>query len=269
MDQVTIPVIVVDAAPGAHLEARLEMALRLADEYDSSLTAVCAAWPASIAMSEIVAPVSPLAQEQALRDRVYEARQIFDRLTRHSTEKARWYGSVANPSIALGQQALLADLVITGVAGVMDLAVADPVALASQTGTPVLRVRRHGASETGRSRILVGWKDGRDARSALRAALPFLHSAERALLVGVGPEVQIECLREVEGYLGRHGLTVSTMAVDAEGRSPATVLNDIARDEGCNLVVAGARSQGRWKEKLFGGVTEEMLKANVTWLLAN
>ena len=65
-------------------------------------------------------------------------------------------------------------------------------------------------------RILIAWKDTREARRAVQSALPFLQQAEHVTLVEVAEnllEAQAQAhLADVEAYLSRHGIEVGVKA---------------------------------------------------------
>lgn len=73
--------------------------------------------------------------------------------------------------------------------------------------------------------------------------------------------------------MGRSGPAIGraearTQHVEEPGKAPAAIL--LARSEGHDLVVAGARADGRLKERIFGRITDDMLAAGeIAWLLAN
>ncbi|MGE8136361.1 hypothetical protein ACQKO5_22460, partial [Novosphingobium subterraneum] len=73
----------------------------------------------------------------------------------------------------------------------------------------------------------------------------------------------------VQRYLAAHGLDARRQHLPASGRSEASVIAEYAENEGVDFLVAGGRAQGRWKERVFGGVTQDLLKTDITWVLAN
>ena len=242
----TLSNLVVDATPDRDLEWRLRLALQVAAAYGGDLLAVCSAWPGGITLSEVIThtPLGSHAKEQELRNSIASAKLVFDRLTKDSAVNTEWCASIADPAVALHDHALLADLVILGAPDAAGEAHVDPVELAGRSGAPVLRLGASAATAPF-ANVLIGWKARREARCALRAALPILHQAERIVLVGVGDEAAVAALSAVRDYLAGCGLQVEVMSVEDDAGAPASMLAAIARREGCQLIVAGARSRGR------------------------
>lgn len=261
--------IVVDATPDLRGEQRIRIAMQIARERGGSLTAVCSAWPRSASPAEALTPSSlhMMTEEQKLREALSEMRSTFDRLAQDAPERMNWCDGIADPHVTLSKEGVLADLIVMGVAGASKLAQADPVDVAFTTGAAVLRLSTK-PSQIFR-RALIGWKDGREAGCALRAALPFLRQAEAITVLGVGETVTADCLEAVQRYLAAHGLGVQHAHLPASGQSEASVIAQYAENEGVDLLVAGAHAQGRWKERIFGGVTQDLLQTDITWLLAN
>jgi nucleotide-binding universal stress UspA family protein len=110
---------------------------------------------------------------------------------------------------------------------------------------------------------LVGWKDTREARRAIRDALPFLYRAKRVTVIAICESDQKEAARhqvdDVVVYLARH-------KVRAEGRvetrlmgSGADQITGFAENEGADLLVTGAYGHSRLNEWVFGGMTHDLL----------
>jgi nucleotide-binding universal stress UspA family protein len=123
-------------------------------------------------------------------------------------------------------------------------------------------------------RVVIGWKDSREARRALQDSLPLLHEAKFVAVVEVC-EKGIEAIArrrvdDVAGYLTRHRISVgSVLAAHAEG-SVADELLRVAKAEGADLIVTGAYGHSRLGEWIFGGVTRDLLASSpVCCLLAN
>lgn len=262
--------LVVDATPDCDVEWRLRSALQLATEYRGELSAVCSAWPDGFSIAEVIAhsPIQASSQERELRSRIVATKAIFDRLAEESAVSTQWCESIADPGIAMRDHALFADLVVMGTSEASGCAHAPPIEVAGRSGAPVLRLGTAPVPTLFRS-VLIAWKDRREARYALRAALPILQQSQRVVLVGVGEEAPFARLSVVLEYLSSYGIDALAMNVEDDG-PVASVLAAIARREECQLVVAGARSRGRWKERIFGGVTQDLTATtDFHWLLAN
>jgi nucleotide-binding universal stress UspA family protein len=121
-------------------------------------------------------------------------------------------------------------------------------------------------------RILIGWKDSREARRALRDSLPLLHEAKSVAIVEVCDDSMEALARrhveDVARYLTRHRISVGSATAAAAKHGVADHLIDLARVEGADLIVTGA--SGRLGEWIFGGVTRELLTSSpVCCLMSN
>ncbi|AIT82347.1 MULTISPECIES: universal stress protein [Sphingomonadaceae] len=192
----------------------------------------------------------------------------FDRLARGNAIDTQWCDGISHPSAAILDHALLADLVIMSVPPASSFAHADPLEIAARSGAPVLRLGSN-FETTSFQKILIGWMDSREARCALRAALPFLQRAGEVVLAGVGEGVSSARLAEAGEYLSIREVGAQILHIESSETAARTVLADLARRENFHLVVAGARFHGLWRERLFGGVTRDFIAVpNINWLLA-
>jgi nucleotide-binding universal stress UspA family protein len=138
----------------------------------------------------------------------------------------------------------------------------DPGSVIVHAGRPVLLVPSGVDALQGR-RILIGWKDTREARRAIWDALPLLRQAEDVLAVHVGERGgQIGGGSNVEDaaqYLARHEIRIRTR-IEAEAKdSIAGELIRSAKDHGADLIVTGGYGHSRLGEFIFGGVTRELI----------
>jgi nucleotide-binding universal stress UspA family protein len=116
------------------------------------------------------------------------------------------------------------------------------------------------------ARIIVGWKDTREARRALRDALPFLQRAKAVTIVEFADEETEARARaraaDVTRYLARHKVQVGHSIVAHTKGSVADELIRLAEVEGADLIVAGAYGHSRLGEWAFGGVTRDLLASS-------
>src|SRR3974390_2367725 len=97
--------------------------------------------------------------------------------------KVAWRGMLDLPTEALAREARCADLVVVRrTRSSMDVYSAlDPGGPILKAGRPVLIVP-DGVSSLRAEHVVIGWKDGREARRAVQDALPFLHEATRVII---------------------------------------------------------------------------------------
>ncbi|GJD49049.1 hypothetical protein OPKNFCMD_1778 [Methylobacterium crusticola] len=164
----------------------------------------------------------------------------------------------------LTEQARAADLVVVGRQPANDddgwCAGLAPGELILRLGRPVLIVPP-GVAALAAARIVVAWKDTREARRAVRDALPFLAAARSVCIATVGPEAAPDGAEDVADHLARHGVAGLRLARPQAAGSVAQALVALAHREEADLIVAGAYGHSRLRERIFGSVTRQLLAA--------
>jgi nucleotide-binding universal stress UspA family protein len=182
-------------------------------------------------------------------------------------EWVEWRSAIDLPESFVVSQARSADLVIVGQApSPMDICrCLDPGAAVLRTGRPMLVVPP-GVDTLKAERILIGWKDSREARRALRDSLALLHEAKSVAIVEVcddGMEASArQHVEDVARYLTRHRISVGSATSATAKHGVADHLIDLARVEGADLIVSGAYGHSRLGEWIFGGVTRDLLTSS-------
>ncbi len=142
-----------------------------------------------------------------------------------------------------------------------------------RSGRPVLVPTRK-ASKTLGTRVVVAWKDTREAARAVGAALPFLQKAEAVHILGVSEESLSEGaakqIDELARQLRWHGVQAKTKTLPYSLTPPVERLLDEAYKLDADLLVMGGYGHSRFSELVFGGMTREVLKGcEVPLLLAH
>lgn len=184
-----------------------------------------------------------------------------------------WRAYVSTPTRALLDTAHCADLIVTGASATSDTKgrVVDVGELVLGAGRPVLTIA-DGSKEIVTDRIVIGWKNVREARRAVSDALPFLRDAKEVIAITLSegsPENEQSSLDDLVAWLLRHGVTAkSELIQNSEGF--VDVLESKARAYKADLVVAGGYGHSRMREWLFGGMTRDLLAAKtLNRLLSN
>ncbi|WP_281299727.1 MULTISPECIES: universal stress protein [unclassified Iodidimonas] len=129
-----------------------------------------------------------------------------------------------------------------------------------RSGRPLLLAppeRQH--KNPGKS-ILVAWNGRAECARTVAASLPFLHQAERIILLTVDDEhPDRPSLEGLRIYLARHGLTAETRQVHSEQRSVGETIRATVEKEQADLLIMGAFSHSRWREMIVGGVTRDAI----------
>ena len=263
----TIASIMVHVDVDAASEERVAAAADLATRFDALLIGV-AGWPLrqSGGLEQSATEYPP--QEQALQARVIEQLDLlgekFRRLAGANPRGVEWRASYHVPSEFIAAQARSADLVVVGGEPLPGdvYHTFDPGSVILACGRPVLVVPRS-FRRVHASRVLIAWKDTREARRAVRDSLPFLKEAESVVIATVDAPDVLDRAREQIGdvarYLEHHRIAgvrqIAAPANDAESR----VLLRIAEQEKVDFIVAGAYGRSRISEWIFGGVTRQLL----------
>ncbi len=257
----------VDADPTSN--ARVRLAAELADRFAAHLIGISACvlppYPAEGAYF-----VTREVVEQERRDvtaLLARAELSFRAAIPADRSRIEWRSQIELPDVVLATQARAADLVIVGrPQGRIDPTRApDPGGVVLRAGRPVLVVPP-GINSLSGERVIVGWKDAREARRAVNDALPFLQRAAAVTLVEVrDPDSEDEGRRHIEDvaqYLARHDVPVGPKLVSHPTGSVADELVRLARAEGADLIVGGAYGHSRFGEWAFGGVTRDLLASS-------
>jgi nucleotide-binding universal stress UspA family protein len=135
-----------------------------------------------------------------------------------------------------------------------------------QSGRPVLLMPPGQRPARIGERILIGWNAKREAVRAIHDALPFLKAAREVVVATVDAEPSAAGHGEAPGFdiaqhLSRHGVRVEVRNADGLGRTEGAVLLQEAFTRGADMIVMGAYGRSRAEERLFGGVTRELLDA--------
>jgi nucleotide-binding universal stress UspA family protein len=249
---------------GSTAERRVKLAGSLADRFDARLIGV-AAQPCYLPVSGIATACAPglVENEQdRIRDELAQAEAVFRRGAgaRNSIE---WRSAISMPGPFIAEQARAADLIVVSQKVQSDDSAwrfgVSPEELVLTVGRPVLIASPYD-SDFSAQRVIVAWKDTREARRAVSDALPVLKAAEEVFVVAIGDETRRAGLEDVAAYLRRHGIESTTVL---RRDAPAGVADEImkmAEQEQADLIISGAYGYSRMREWMFGGVTRELLK---------
>ena len=175
-----------------------------------------------------------------------------------------WRSNVSYGPLAdfVAAEARCADLIMTCSPG--KAAPGRPVvnagALVLQAGRPVLVVPAS-AEAIKLDKIVICWKDTREARRAVVDSLDLLKLARAVNIVEVTTDDDMpSCrarLQDVVAWLALHGVTADPIATPAASDEKAT-LASIIEERDADLIVAGAYGHSRLHEWVLGGVTRNL-----------
>ncbi len=135
--------------------------------------------------------------------------------------------------------------------------------LVVHAGRPVLGVPNLAIESPVFDRGMIYWKDTLETRRAVADALPLLKKASYVSLVQVvGKDkltVERSQMEAVTSWLERHGVTVEPMVIET-AKSDADALRVVTSEHKPDFGVAGLYSHSRLRERVFGGVSRDMLR---------
>ncbi|MEW6631714.1 MAG: universal stress protein [Pseudomonadota bacterium] len=253
------------------IEPLARAGIQLAKRFDARLIGFCAAdAPLPVTMAPEGAAIAAEIWEESrdeIRRRFKDLHEEFDSLVAGSV-KCEWRDAIENPDHAVVANASVADLIVTGAtegASTGDsYRSADPGSLVLRAGRPVL-VAAHRTADLPTGRIVVAWKDTREARRAVADAVPLMLTANEVTVVAVDREPDDwlkNTTRDVAGFLAGHGISARTEILKSDDEGNCLI--DFLASAGAELIVSGAYGHSRLREWVFGGVTRSLL--DQVWL---
>jgi nucleotide-binding universal stress UspA family protein len=215
-----------------------------------------------------------IAMRKSIEDQLAAARKTFERETADlPAGDAVWLCGIESPTPAIAAASRAADLIVLGgVAPRRDGAYRDcePAELAMQAGRPVLVVPAGAAKLTAR-KVVVAWKDAREARRALSDGLPFLEGADAVLVLEISDQDGLDDARirtdDVVEALRRRGAKAEAKVVLHARAAAGEHILEEAKAFGADLIVLGCYGHSRFGEWVFGGVTRDLLAQDEAYLL--
>ena len=255
--------IMVHVSPSEQAANRITLAATLAERFAATLIGI-AARPANLVAFNDYGGLDDRVVKHELRIaecQIADARQLFGRAT-EGRDRTEWRATVGWTTPFMIEQARAADLLV--VVNERDAALEDGQfgidtgELLLQAGRPLLIVPA-AAKALNAPRAVIAWKNTREARRALRDSLPLLRQAE-VEVVGVAEAYDDPGLADVCSYLRRHQIAARPHLCEASDDDAWGRILHVARDHEAGLIIAGGYGHGRLSERLFGGVTRELLK---------
>jgi nucleotide-binding universal stress UspA family protein len=199
------------------------------------------------------------------------AGESFDKLVPRGV-RHRWEASVERPDMAVLSIARNLDIIVVGAAPPTSTSRRlDLGAVLLGSGRPVL-LPALGLRQFQSAKILVAWKDTREARRALTDALPLLKLAEDVLVVAVDEGdllAERASMLDIVTWLLSHDVKArGDMLPDTGG--VAQTITQSAMDNRAGLIVSGAYGHRRLREWLLGGATIGLIEqTGLSRLLSN
>lgn len=250
-------------------EAALKAAHVLARAHDARAAALVIAIHPGSDYAEQTAPLSEVLADIAAGSRGAAARERAAIAAHLDAIEPAFELREAVVEAALTQKEIVAharcaDLVVMSRGGSKRVRRVIVEAMLFDAGRPLLLMPRQWRGQNLGERVLIGWNASREAARAVNDALPMLKRARQVVVAtsdahpstsghGEAPG------RELAAHLARHGVRVDVRNLDGMGRPDAEVLMSAAFDMAADMMVIGAYSHSRAEERVFGGVTRDLL----------
>jgi nucleotide-binding universal stress UspA family protein len=254
--------IMVAMDPSARSEGRAQLSAGLADRFSSRLIGI-AAVPIQAPLY-FEAPVEGVPgivelEERRSKEDLAMAETVFRRAV-GTRNRVEWRQALTIPRDYILEQARAADLIVVDRPRPMDgglrLMNVDGSDLVMDAGRPVLFVPPS-VSFLSAKRVVIAWKDAREARRAVWDSMPFLKQAAEVSIVAI--DIEGRSAQDVAKYLECHGIVASVLTRPESQVAVAVEIVRIAQQEGADLIVCGAYGHSRAREWAFGGVTRDLL----------
>lgn len=254
--------------------AGLTYAAHLAETFGAEVVGVASAEPnlayAGVDNSQVA--IDFYAMERKNIEAMLERAEERFRSAMPASVPVHWRSYIANTTNMLIEQARRCDVVVVAPADASSSNEALDVGhLVLASGRPVITVG-NGKPGFGLDRIVIAWKDTREARRAVSDALPLLQRAKQVKAVtrsegDFGAETAY--LNDLVEWLKLHGVTCESQLVE-QGVEFVDALGLLSLHDAPDLVVSGGFGHSRFREWLFGGVTRDLLDTrDVTRLFSN
>jgi len=261
----TVAAVMVYVDPAQQAEEQVRVARSVATKLDASIIGVSAfaVEPSFVAEGVVIEETTP-EDLKRMKAALAEKGQWFKEIVGFPKEKVEWRWGVEFPTVFLANEARSADLVVfKSRRGKVDpYHLIDPAGAVLRMGRPSILVPDH-VHELQVDRVIVGWKDTREARIVVRDALPFLRKASRVTIIEICASDEQDLARrhvhDVAKYLQGHGVKSETDVRVHMAESDARHLIRVAKEEGADLIVTGAYGHSRLGEWMFGGMTRGLL----------
>ena len=261
----TIASVMVYVDPEQQAEGQVRVARDIADRFGAALIGVSAVAVEPPFVAEGVIIQETTADDlKRMKSALADKEQWFRSVAGLPKERVEWRCSVDYPTAFLVNEARSADLVVIRRTQqkMNQFHFVDPAEAMIRMGRPALMVPDH-VPTLQADHILVGWKDTREARLAVRDALPFLARASQVTTVEICTSDEQDAarrrVRDVAKYLQLHGVKCQVDVRVHMAEPDAHQLVRVAKEEGADLIVTGGYGHSRLGEWMFGGMTRGLL----------
>ncbi len=241
--------------------ARLDLAIRLAQEHNAHLAGIFVEHHAFFPFCVSTTADAPLA-----------ARELFEAATANAGLSTEWIHVPATSGLAIAEAVIIhayyRDLLVIGQLDYEDrCSLPDdfPDRVILGCGRPVLVVPYVGDFSVIGRRIMVAWRSGPESARSINDALPLLHRAEAVVAVSAPTGRGDDHIQPLSGnlveHLLRHGINAGSGTLFPDAIGVGDQILNYASDHGADLIVLGVYSQSRRGGQLsLGEVGRHLLR---------
>lgn len=256
--------IVVHLADDPRYRVRLQVAVDITKQVGGHLNVVYATEPVHAPAGAIGRAISLEYLDElseTARERAIQIHKEVEEICNAHLASWEWHIDQGDVDEIVSRFAHLADLVIAEqisdefpVERVV-LQMADQLVIAAGCAMLLVPYSWTGAA-VGR-RVLIAWKNNREAIGAVRGAMSFLRRADSVSILAATDAKSDAPGEELVRYLSHHGVAATVVGTsDGDG---ADILN-AANEVGSDLIVMGAYARSRLREMIFGGATHHVMQ---------
>lgn len=172
---------------------------------------------------------------------------------------AIWCERVGSPDRILGIVGPMADLIVVSRPAKPN-SVADMFLKAAlfRSSRPVLLLPPKNRRVVGRH-VVIAWNQSAEAALCVSAAIAILQHARSVTIVTCGSEDRPgPKSTQLAAYLAQYGVRAERVA--KPGKQVEAGLLQTCKEHHADLLISGAYSRRRWRERLFGGTTEYLIR---------
>jgi nucleotide-binding universal stress UspA family protein len=246
-------------------DARLKIAGDLAQRFDASVIGIAAcSQTLPIYYTDGFVADSFIDRDRIeIEKRLQAVRQRFEVTLAGRSKHIEWRSAMMQPSLFVAEQSRAADLIIIGAH--RDRVALDPLRelipgdLVISAGRPVLTLPQE-VSALNAERILIAWKDSREARRAIVDALPLLKTCREAIVIEINddPVAAQTHVDDIVTWLDHQGVKAESDVQLPLGKT-AEQIDRFAHEVNADLIIAGAYGHSRFREWVLGGVTRDLI----------
>ncbi|MCP4317374.1 MAG: universal stress protein [Hyphomicrobiales bacterium] len=190
------------------------------------------------------------------------AREVFEAQAKcHQKVKASFLSTFDRSTNSLLDYAVFADLTVLGATAISESRFWQYLLnqMLTQSTRPVFVAPPRPVDKDLGNRIVIAWNQSPAASRAIAAAMPLIEKASHVVIVSVGSKGDRHSVDGLHNFVSLHARDVDIAIIDPKGRKTGHMLIDKTAEIAGSILVMGAYSHRRWREQVFGGVTEYVL----------